>query len=150
MIFPLYLKKNQMVQSYYSFQCLFNYDIFNTVWNTSKNLYIWLCQTRGNISQCGNFMIFLSFRFYVKSILENLGVLKLQFFVILGALKMVKLVNLSLQNVQKFIKAKFRAFKCVKMANFAFLEPISCIIWVIENLWNSHTVEIAKNFHIQC
>ena len=30
-------------------------------------------------SQCGNFMIFLSLRFYVKTILENLDVLKLQF-----------------------------------------------------------------------
>ena len=29
--------------------------------------------------QCGNFIIFPSFRFYVKSILENLEALKLQF-----------------------------------------------------------------------
>ena len=32
-----------------------------------------------NVAQCGNFRIFLSLRFYVKSILENLEVLKLQF-----------------------------------------------------------------------
>ena len=32
-----------------------------------------------NYSQCGNYRIFLSFRFYVKSILENLGVLKVPF-----------------------------------------------------------------------
>ena len=31
----------------------------------------------GNGSQCKNFRIFLSFRFYVKSTLENLDVLKL-------------------------------------------------------------------------
>ena len=30
-------------------------------------------------SQCGNFMIFLSFRFYMKSILENVEVQKLPF-----------------------------------------------------------------------
>ena len=33
----------------------------------------------GHFSQCGNFRIFLSFRFFVKSILEKLEVLKLLF-----------------------------------------------------------------------
>ena len=37
-----------------------------------------------NVAQCGNFRIFLSFRFYVKSTLENLEVLKLPFFAYLG------------------------------------------------------------------
>ena len=35
-------------------------------------------------AQCGNFRIFLSLRFYVKSILENLEVLKLLFLPFLG------------------------------------------------------------------
>ena len=34
---------------------------------------------KGRIAQCENFRIFLPLRFYVKSILENLEVLKLQF-----------------------------------------------------------------------
>ena len=37
----------------------------------------------------GKIRIFLSFRFYVKSILEDLEVLKLPFFAILGALDCV-------------------------------------------------------------
>ena len=48
-----------------------------------------------------NFKIFLSLRFYVKSILENLEVPKLPFLAILGALNLE--VNISLQKVQKFI-----------------------------------------------
>ena len=35
-----------------------------------------------SVAQCGNFMILLSLRFYVKSIFEILGVLKMSFFVI--------------------------------------------------------------------
>ena len=45
---------------------------------------------------CGNFSIFLSFRFYEKSILERLEVLNLQFLPFLGALNFVNLVNFSL------------------------------------------------------
>ena len=41
-------------------------------------------RTAAAISQFGIFMIFLSLRFYVKSILENLEVLKLLFLQILG------------------------------------------------------------------
>ena len=52
-------------------------------------------------AQCGNFKIFLSFRFYVKSILENLEVVKVPFFAILGALNFVDLVNFSLQKAKK-------------------------------------------------
>ena len=58
---------------------------------------------KGIGTQCGNIEIFLSFRFYVKSTLENLEVLKTAFFANLGALKMFNLVDFSLQNVQKFI-----------------------------------------------
>ena len=48
------------------------------------------------VAQCGNFRIFLSLRFYVKSILEHIEVLKLPFFAILGALNVDNLVNLRL------------------------------------------------------
>ena len=37
-----------------------------------------------NIAQCGNFIIFLSLRFYVKSIFQIIDVLKLQFLTFLG------------------------------------------------------------------
>ena len=55
---------------------------------------------------CGNFMIFLSFRFYVKSILANLNVVKLPFSAILVALNFVNLVDFSLLEVKKIIKIK--------------------------------------------
>ena len=53
------------------------------------------------VPQCGNFRIFLSLRFYVKSILENLEVLKLLGFVILGALNYVNVVDFSLEKYKK-------------------------------------------------
>ena len=58
-------------------------------------------------TQCGNFMISLSFRFYVKSILEILEVQHLPFFEILRVLNFVNLVDFSLEKVQKFIKMQF-------------------------------------------
>ena len=45
-------------------------------------------------TQCGNVRIFLSFTFYVKSILENLEVLNMLFFAILGSLNFVNLLNI--------------------------------------------------------
>ena len=62
--------------------------------------------------------LFCHFRFYVKSILENLEVLKLPF-AILGALNFVDFAKISLQQVQKL---KFSSSKYVEMADFAFLE----------------------------
>ena len=49
------------------------------------------CGVNGKISQCGNFMIFLSFRFYVKSRLENVKVLKLPFLQFLRLSKHTKI-----------------------------------------------------------
>ena len=40
-------------------------------------------------SQCGKFMIFLSFKSYVKSILEDTKVLEVPYFAILGALNLL-------------------------------------------------------------
>ena len=59
----------------------------------------------------------------MKSILENQVVLELPLFAILGALKMVDLVSLPSKCAKIHKKSKFRASKCVKMADFAFLEP---------------------------
>ena len=50
-------------------------------------------------AQCGNFMIFLSLRFYVKSRSSKTAV-----FGNFGAFNLVNLVNFSLQKVQKCIK----------------------------------------------
>ena len=62
-----------------------------------------------NTSQCRNFRIFLSFTFYVKSVLKNLEVLKFQFFAIWGALNFAALMNFSLQKVQKSKKVKVQS-----------------------------------------
>ena len=58
--------------------------------------------------QCGKFRNLLSFRFYMKSISENLEVVKLPFFAILGVKKFVNFVNLSLQKVKNFVKIKIQ------------------------------------------
>ena len=50
--------------------------------NSTSNLKKAIMQIES--TQCENVMIFLSFRFYVKSILDNLEVLKLPFFAIFG------------------------------------------------------------------
>ena len=51
-------------------------------------------------SQCGNFSVFLSLRFYVKLILENAEILKTAFFChFWGALNFVDLVNPKLPKV---------------------------------------------------
>ena len=64
-------------------------------------------------AQCGNFMIFISLRFYVKSIFEYSRSAKTAFFAILGAVNFVNLVNISLLILKKFMK---------RMADFALLE----------------------------
>ena len=46
-------------------------------------------------TQCGNFRIFLSLGFYLKSIMENLEVLKTAFLAISGTLNFVNFVNFS-------------------------------------------------------
>ena len=56
--------------------------------------------------QCGNCRIFLSFRFYVKSILGDSRCAKYANLTNLEALNFVNLINLSLQKVQKYIKIK--------------------------------------------
>ena len=61
-------------------------------------LHMWAIFSVAN-SQCGNFMIFLLLRFYVKSILRVLGLPKLPFFAISGVVNFVNLVNFNLQKL---------------------------------------------------
>ena len=73
------------------------------------------------ITQCENFKNVVSFRFYVEINFGESGSSKTAIFASFVALYFVALVNFSLQKVLKFIKTKFRASECVKMADFALL-----------------------------
>ena len=91
---------------------------------------------------CGNFSMFLSLRFCVKSIFWGSGSSKTDIFAILGALNFVVLVNFSPQEVKRCIKIN-RASNCGKMADFALLESSKMISrkkWMIQKSWNFHTV----------
>ena len=68
-----------------------------------KNQCCQLCQFH---TQCENFKIFLSFRFYVKSIFEESRMSKTAVFAIFGTLNFVNLINFSHQKVQKYMKSK--------------------------------------------
>ena len=61
--------------------------------------------------QCGNFMVFLPLRFYVKSILRLPEVQKLPVFASLGALDFVDFLEFSLQKVQKIIRIKIESLQ---------------------------------------
>jgi len=64
-------------------------------------------------------------------------------FTILRALKLWFCVVLAFKIAKIHKKSKFRASKCVKKAVFGplkFLKLISRKIWVIEKIWNFHTV----------
>ena len=65
-------------------------------------------------TQCGNFRIFQSLRFYVKSMLENLEVLKTAVFAIFRGCGFCSFGKFQLSKSAKF---KFGASKCVKMAH---------------------------------
>ena len=64
-------------------------------------------------TQCGNFRIFLSLRFYVKSGLENVEVLNTGVFAIYRALVFDNLGNLSLQKDLKLIKIQIQSHKLI-------------------------------------
>ena len=63
----------EKLKIYFSFLKVFKHK--HSVCESSLSMLM-----QGNLEQCGNFKIFLSFRFYVKSTLENIEVLKLPFF----------------------------------------------------------------------
>ena len=73
----------------------------------------------------------------------NFGEFKGSIIVVFAIIGALNYVDFALQKVQKFTKSKFRAFKCVKMADFALLispKLISRKIGVIEKSLNFHTV----------
>ena len=84
---------------------------------------------------------FLSFRFYVKSTLENLlRSSKSAVFAISAALNFVIWSVSVFEKGKNSRKSKSSASKRVKMAHFVlFISPklISCKIWEIEKSWNS-------------
>ena len=72
--------------------------------------------------QCGIFKIFVSLRFHVKSILENLEVPKLPFLPSLGLWILFIWWIPAFKKCKKSVNSNFRASKCVKMADFALQE----------------------------
>ena len=90
----------------------------------------------------GNFRIFLSLRFFVKSILENVEVLKLSFLPFLGLWILLIWSISAFKKCKNSKESRYSASKCVKMADFTLVESpklISRKIWVIEKSWNFHT-----------
>ena len=73
-------------------------------------------------SKSGNYRIFLSLRFYVKSILDKLEML---FFCNFGALNLVDLVDFGLQKVQKIIKSQNSVSECTKMIDYSRILKIN-------------------------
>ena len=67
------------------------------------SLQYWTLESTG--SQCGNFIIFPSLMFCLKSILEDLEVLENAVFSIFGVLNFVNLINISYRKVMKFMKS---------------------------------------------
>ena len=97
-------------------------------------------------TQCGNFMIFVSSRFYVKSILRILEVQNQPFYHI------QRLWILTFMNFCTFWRlkctkwTKFAAPKVAKMAVFALLKSTNSIsrkISEIQKSWSFHTVHCA-------
>ena len=97
------------------------------------------------MSQCGNFMTFLSFRFSVKSIWGTLEVHICHYNTFRGS-EIWFFMNFCTFWILIFTKlAKFTALKIAKMAFFELLQPsksISRKIWVTENCWIFHTVHV--------
>ena len=113
-----------------------------------------ICTIYHTKPQCGNFKIFLSLRFYVKS---KLGILEVQN---LPFLDIQRLWILIFMNFCTFWRLKFTKWtkctapKMAKMADFALLESsklISCKFWMIQKSWNFHcgSIEESKTFQSQ-
>ena len=92
-------------------------------WYPHYNLYFTF-QTRQSLAvksrQCGNVRIFVLVRFYVKSILKNPKVPKLQFWPLLGS--------------ENCLFGKFKPSKSVKIGKNQTSEPLTLLIWQILNL----------------
>ena len=91
--------------------------------------------------------IFPSLRFCVKSIFEILKVLKIPYFVISEALNFDFWSISAVTKCKLSYESKFRASKCVNIADFALLETTKLIshkIWATEKSWNFHSVLYPK------
>ena len=95
--------------------------------------------------QCGNFRIFQSLRFYVKSILGILEVQILQFLAIFWVMNFANFWNFSTQ-------------KSAKIHKNPNSEPLNVLKWQILHFWNlqkliSHKTRVIEkwwNFHTVC
>ena len=87
---------------------------------------------KGTKSRCGNLRIFLSLRFYVKSMLEDL---KLQF-------KPSKSAKIQRKTKSKCIKMAY--FETIYNLHIDWPTLISRKIWVTEKIYDFHIVSIAK------
>ena len=104
-------------------------------------LFIWV-----TFAQCGNFMIFLSLRFYVKTILENLEVQNLLFFTHLGALNFDFYEFCTFWRLKSTKLTKLRAPKMAIKAVLELLDSpklFSRKIWITEKFRNIPTVHFC-------
>ena len=90
-----------------------------------------------------DFMLCLSLRFYVKSILENQEVQKTAFFQFYRIWNLLIWYISAFQNYKKLKKINIQRLECVKMADLALQESpksMSRKVLVIAKLWNFYTV----------
>ena len=93
-------------------------------------------------AQSGNFIIFLSLRFYVKPKLVILEVTKTANLTRLEALISLIMLICTFWWPEIFLNIKFRASENAKMAVFHLPESLKLIsrkIWMIQKSWNFHT-----------
>ena len=116
---------------------------------TLKNYNPLTIDALGIHTQCGNFRIFQSLRFYVKSILRIVKVKKSAIFAVFEAPNFY-FWSISAPKCAKIHKkSRFRASKCVIMSDFSLQESpklISHKIWVIEKFLNFHSVYSSYPF----
>ena len=125
----------------YSHKTHFYYT--NCIWHKTAEKHIkYMLESHFSISwnhvlllfQCRNLRIFLSFWFYVKTILKNLDVLKMSHFVIIGLL--ILFILHPSKSAKISWKSKHRA--SVKMADFALLEFPKLISREISEWYDNH------------
>ena len=118
--------------------------ICSAVWKFQKFSYCLDYAGNSLIStpQCGNLRIWLSFRFYVKSILLDFRRSKTAILTTLEALNFVNFISFTHFRCKDLKKINIQS-QCVKMPDFALLESpklISRKIWVIGKLPSVYSV----------
>ena len=88
--------------------------VFPTFGHFTNSMYwsSWFCEkiwVVGGLSQCENYIIFMSLRFCVKSVFEDIEILKMPFLGLCLYVHtyFVHLVSISLQKVKKFMKNQY-------------------------------------------